>query len=356
MNISIVRFVVMSFLFAMLFGVLSVPAVAQQDGQPPTLVSVKHAEKLLISPQIEVPGTIISRNDSKISSEVSGRIAWIAEVGDILEAGDIIAQVDDRDLQLQLESAEASIKRLEASLVYQQKDVKRLQSLAASKNIPAARLEESVSTRDMTRQDLAQAKITKERIAYDLERTQVSAPFPGRVVERLVELGEYTTVGREVARFVDTTHVEVRAQVPVAVAPYLSIEKEVPITLGQVRHDGIVRTLIPVGDEISRTFEIRVSLPEGQWIVGSPVRVAVPNAAPEQMIAVPRDALVLRSEGIWIYRVDGENKAERVAVTPGPGQDDFIAVRGPVQVDDKVVVRGAEMLRPGQTVEVQSDS
>lgn len=331
-------------------------AQAQEIDMPPAQVEIMVVEEMNMAPQVEVPGTIISRNDAQIAAEVTGRVSWIAEIGTELEAGGIIAKIDDRTLQLQLQQALSDVKRLEASLKYQRKDVNRLRKLAKTGSVPASRLEQSVSQRDMGEQELAQAKITVERITYDLERTEVRAPYPGRVVERLVQLGEFSTIGRPVARFVDTVNIEIEAHVPVAAAGFLQDDQSVTVFKDQEIASSPVRAIIPVGDRVSRTFEIRVGVPQSSWIIGSAVRVAVPKSAPQKVIAVHRDALILRANSVSIFKIGADNKAEKVQVETGAAQGDYIVVKGLIEAGDQVIVRGGERLQPGRDVVVLGNS
>ncbi len=339
-----------SILVSVVVASLSTSASGQQE-RPPAKVEILEAKELMLTPQLEVPGTVVSRNDSQIAAEVSGRVAWVAEVGTFLQAGEVIAKIEDRSLQLQIREADANVKRLQASVSYLEKEVTRSKELAKRGNVSVSRLDEMVSRRDMTRQELAQAKVAYERIEYDLERTQVVAPFPGRVVERLIQVGEFSSVGRAVARFVDTQNVEIRAMVPVKVAPFLSEGTEVDVAYGGIHRATEVRAIIPVGDEISRMFEIRVSLPASEWIVGSAVRVAVPNAMPEQVVAVHRDALVVRANSVAVFKVGLDNKAERIEVKTGAGRGDFIAISGLIKPGEMIVIRGAERLEAGQDLD-----
>lgn len=328
------------------------PAMAQQGDAPKPKVEIRTAVAMEIAPDIEIPGTVVSRNDARIASEVAGRVDWVADEGALLEVGDVIARLDNRDLKLDLAEADANIARLKADYSYQNREATRLEELAANGTISRSRFDETTTRREVLRQSLAVAEIQRERIAYNLERSEVKAPFPGRVVERLVQVGEFTTAGNAVARFVDTVNIEVRARVPVAAAPWLSAEQ-----LVEVRYNGRaisypVRAVIPVGDEQSRTFEIRVKLDDPNWIVGSAVRLSVPNGEALDVIAAPRDALIIRATGVTVYRLDQDNKAERLQVRTGAGKGDFIAVEGAVAAGDRLVVRGGEFLRPGQEVEI----
>ncbi|MFQ5534378.1 MAG: efflux RND transporter periplasmic adaptor subunit [Sphingomonadales bacterium] len=324
-------------------------ARAQQE-PPPAPVQVATAQNQQMAPQLVLPGTVISRNDARIAAEISGRADWVAEVGADLRAGDVIARIDDRMLRLQLQENEAIIKRLQVNLRYQRQEVGRFEELAAANNIPISRLDEALSRRDMTEQDLAQATVVRERTLYQLERTKVRAPFAGRIVERLLKPGEYSSAGTDVARLADISNVEVRTQVPVALAPYIADGMMVVVDgNGEVR-EAPIRTMIPVADEITRMFEIRISIPANHWVIGGAVRVSVPSGTPRSVIAVPRDALILRSDNTYVFKIDGDNIAERVIVRTGAANGQFIEVLGPLQAGDKVVVRGGERLRDGRKV------
>ena len=71
-----------------------------------------------------------------------------------------------------------------------------------------------------------------------------------------------------------------------------------------------------------------------------------------EVLAVPRDALVLRGDGASVYIVDEENTARQIKVAVGIGSENLIEVKGPIQPGDRVVIRGNERLRAGQQVQV----
>ena len=331
----------------------AIPAGAQQQQeQPPAKVEVSNATRQLMAPIVRVPGTVVSRNDSRISSEISGRVVWVQEEGANVAEGDPVARLDATQLELELKENWARVKRLEASLRYENQQVGRFQELAEMNHTPQSQLEQAVAQRDMVEQDLAQARVAYERTKENLARTEIRAPFPGRVVARLVQMGEYANVGTELVRLVDTGHVEVRAQVPIGMAPYLADGQSVSLLGGGLELRGPIRTIIPVGDEVTRTMEIRVAMPRRAWVIGSAVQIGLPADAPRQVVAVPRDALILRADATYVFKINGENVAERVAVTTGSAMGALIEVRGSVADGDTVVIRGGERLRSGQSVEI----
>lgn len=339
-----------------LIGAGLLPAVAQQDGPPPAPVVLTTVEKAVMAPKLDVPGTIMSKGDAKVAAEIAGRVTWIAEVGTVLKEGEPIARLEDSLMKMQLAEDEASIKRLEANLRYQAQDVVRLKQLSKTGHTPESRLDLAVAQRDMTEQELVQARVKRERTLYNIEHSQIRAPFAGRVVQRLIEAGEFSTVGGAVARLVDTSSVEVKAKPPLAAAAFLKEGMMISVANGDKTIQGQLRALIPVGDEVSRTIEIRISVPADSWIIGTAVKVAVPTAEPHEVIALHRDALVLRAGGHSVFKMGTEDTVARINVERGLEEGELVEIKAGLKPGDKVVVRGAESLEDGQKVAVNTPS
>ena len=85
-----------------------------------------------------------------------------------------------------------------------------------------------------------------------------------------------------------------------------------------------------------------------------PFVVAVPMQAGEASLAVHRDALILRQEGTYVFRIGDGNRAERIPVETGDSSGDLVAVTGALAEGDRVVVRGAETLTDGRVVSIQA--
>jgi len=151
---------------------------------------------------------------------------------------------------------------------------------------------------------------------------------------------------------VDVKTLEVKAMVSLSALEFLRQGSVVDIKSGDRQVSGVVRSLASAGDQTSRLLEMRVDYEINSWLAGQTVRVAVPSAAPQSVIAVPRDALVLRRNGVTVFRVKEDKTAERVVVKTGIAQGDVIQVIGDVAEGDKIVTRGGERLRPGQKVQM----
>jgi len=103
-------------------------------------------------------------------------------------------------------------------------------------------------------------------------------------------------------------------------------------------------------------FEVRIAANDPAWVIGSPVRVALPNSDPRELVAIPRDALVLRGSEMFVLRVTADNKVEKIRVDTGIGLGELVEVIGKLSGGDRVVTRGAERLQAGQAVVISGGS
>jgi len=334
-----------------LFPMVSWAEDAEQKA-PASPVMVETAQRDTFSATLWVSGTVISQNDARIAAETDGRITWVADVGSRIEQGEAIARIDAEDLRLDLTDSKAQLASLKSQLKYRDSSLQRLQKLAASNNAAATQLDEAQSQLDMTRQDIKRAEVSIAQIKRRIKQTEVLAPFPGIVVERVVQVGEFVNRGAQVARLVDTEHREIRAQAPLSVAGWIREGMQVSVEHGKRESLSPVSYVIPVGDDRSRMFEVRVEANNPAWIIGSPVRIALPNSEPRELVAIPRDGLVLRGNDIYVMRVNSDNTVERVAVETGIGLGGFVEVIGKVDQGDRIITRGGERIQPGQAVTI----
>jgi RND family efflux transporter MFP subunit len=293
---------------------------------------------------------VVSRNDSQLASEVEGRIASVADVGTIVAKGGVVARVDNTLAVTQLASDQANVTRLQAQLLYDRGQADRMQNLLSQNAIAKSTRDQAVSTRDMDTAALAQAEAAVKKSKYQLDHSDIRAPFPGRVAARLINPGEYATPGKPVVRLVDIGSTEVSAQIPIEMANYLRDGQTVSVQIEGHGATANVRAIVPVGDIASRTIEIRLTLPSGIGFVGDAVKVFIPSAAPRQVVAVPRDALVLREDNTYVFKVDRKGIAQRVAVQTGSEDGALVEVHGQIAPGERVIVRGAERLEAGQKV------
>ena len=335
----------------------STEAQPEPQGPPPAPVRVSDAMRTEMSSVIWIPGTIVSRNDARIASEVSGRISWMAEVGDFVREGEPLVHIDNTLLELQKREAAANIGQLEANLKYLEQQLVRQQQLRSQNLTSSTDLEEAQSQADIARQQLEQSRVTLAQRQYQFDRAKVLAPFSGKVVERLRRTGEFMQIGGEVVRLVDIENIEVRGQAPLAVTPFIFDGMDVTIRDRQGRELlSNIRTVVPVGDDRSRMIEVRVAVSGGTWAVGTPVRVALPQSDSREVIAVHRDAVILRENTSYLYKVIDDGTVEQITITTGIENGAYVEVNGEISPGDRIVIRGGERLQAGQAVTILAET
>ena len=326
---------------------------AQFEAPPPPVV-VATAERTMLAPSVDVPGTVISRFDSRLASELDAKIEWIAEVGTRVKKDDVVARLQDINFRLQEMETASEVKREQARVTYLKSEVERLERLALDNNAAKSLLEKTISDMRVAESDeaIAQARHGRARVAMAV--TEIKAPFDGMVTERLRSIGERLSVADEVIRLVDPNSIEIVARAPLNTVNYISLNDELLLHNDYRDGSAIVRTIVPFGDPQSHMFEVRMNVDPKVWTVGESVRVSMPTSLVRDVLTVPRDALVLRREGASVFRVNSDNKAQKINVITGLGAGALIEVIGDLNAGDTIIVRGAERLNDGDSVDIRS--
>lgn len=342
-------------IYLLLFQLVALPSlVFAGGGMPAAIVQVEGAVNIEIAPFIWVTGTVIGRFDSKIAAEVEGTLETVLEVGDRINKHDVVAKVDDTTYHLALNEIQTEVKPIETMVEFFQREAERLEKLAKQNNAAKNQLDQTQTSRD---EAVAKIRVVKARLAMardNLNRTTVRAPFTGVVIERFKSPGERVDAGDQIVRIIDTERVEVQARIQQVSFPHVKSGDQLKIKGPSGEVDGVIRTVIPVGDDVSRLYEIRVEFDNRNWPAGTAVEIAAPIKDKQNVIAVSRDALVIRQTGVVVYKINGKDIAELVPITTGISNSSHIQVIGNVKENDKIVIRGNERLRPGQTVQVIS--
>lgn len=213
---------------------------------------------------------------------------------------------------------------------------------------------------------VAMQKAIVEKLSDQIKKHTMVARFTGYVVAEHTEIGEWVNRGDPVAEIVGIDRVDVLASVLETHIPYIDQGTEVRVEVAALPDRvfvGKVVAVIPQGDERSRTFPVKVRL-ENEFKgkkpllnVGMLARVTLPTGQEKMTRMVAKDALVLGGPQPVVYVVtssgkDGGNTVQPVPVVLGALSGSLVEIRGDVQADQLVVVRGNERLRPGEAVKI----
>lgn len=332
-------------------AVVSTSAAAQGWDEAPNVV-VARASMQMLSPSVDVPGTVISRFDSRLASELSAKLVWIAEVGTEVKEGDIVARLEDFTFKIREMETQSQVDREQARVTFLESELERLEKLSERNLSAKSQYDRTVSDLAMARSDeqIAQAQLGYSKIAMHV--TQIRAPFDGVVTERLRSIGERMNIADEVLRLVDPDSLEVVARAPLSTVNFIEKGDVLPLVNDYRSGNAPIRTIVPFGNPQSHMFEVRLDADSELWTVGESVRLSMPTAAAKEVLAIPRDALVLRREGASVFKMTDNSVVAQVNVIVGLGAGALIEVFGDLKAGDEVVVRGAEGLSDGVTVAV----
>ena len=257
-------------------------------------------------------------------------------------------------IRQQVIEEKATIQSEQAKFDLHSKEVERFKKLLTSNNVAQNQLDEAISNQAIARSNIASAKARLAQAEERLKRTSILAPFDGVVSERLLQTGEWAGDGATIVRLVSSSNLEIQTHIPASTLQFVTIGTPLRYTDGKNSGEGKVRILVPVGGDVSRLYELRVSVSDDSLSVGNLLRVAIPTSHEREAVLVPRDALVLRREGIYVFRINNEFIAEKINVETGIAETDYIEVIGAIQPNDKVVTRGGENLSPGALVTIKA--
>ena len=343
---------------AALLLVLWISEAMAVNGSNATTITVSQVVSASVGPRIPAAGTVFSRNETQITAGIAGRLEWVAEPGDQINAGESVARFDCEMLELQRERQVAQAERADINFKTLSREVERLDTLTATNAISIMQYERTQADRDLAASDLAIARITIKETENQLRRCNVRAPFSGVVTEQLQRVGEDVERSTVIAAMTDTQNLEVRASVPIRYLPRMQIGEIAEVKMSEMRLEGRIRKIVPAANSQSQTFEVRLELPKDAPQVvaaGQLVSVTLPLSA-NAALTVPRDSVVLREDGAFVMRINSDQKAERVSVEVTESSGDHVAVRGALESGDRVAVRGAESLQDGELVAVQTET
>ncbi len=339
--------------FILLISINTISAAGRPSLVKPVVVDVAQLREL--APTAEYSGTVISKDDARISSEVEGRLTWVADVGTLIKKGDVVAKLDDIFLQQQRSEELAIIQSEQAKLSLYEKEVARFQRLIKKNNIAQNELDKSISDRAVANSNIIAARARLAQIEERISRSNLRAPFAGVISERFSQSGEWTQNGNPLVRLIDFNNSEIQVRVPQTIYSLISLNSMLSVNNAGQTIMASVQTIVPVGTTSSRLFELRLK-PQQAIPPGTLVRISIPTAKAREVISIHRDALVLRKGSISVFRINNENTSEQLQVNVGIGDGDYIEIIGDINTGDRIVTRGGERLRPGETVSISNES
>lgn len=338
---------------------------------PPPLVQLAQVTRETMVQIYPITGRLVASNKSAIASTIRGRVAEVlVKIGDRVKTGDVLARLDINRLKLEADlkaaeviQARAKWNNAKAQVKLLNQELARLERLKRSAAFSQARFEDkqqevvkAQTAVDETAAALRRARASRDLARVDLREAEIRAPFDGAVIIRHTSPGAYINTGNPIVTLLDDKNLEIEADVPSARLGGVRPASTIDVRLDKERSiRAKVRAVIPDENPLARTQAVRL-VPNfgnnGDGVVpNQSVVLLVPHGEHRQVVAIPKDAVVERQNGKAVF-VFANDRVRAAVVQIGESFASKFEVLSGLQPGQKVVVRGNEMLRPGQQVRV----
>ncbi len=309
---------------------------------------------------LSVTGILEARHRSLLSSETGGRvIKWEAEIGNILEAGEVILQLDDELAKLGLQQAEANLESARVSAEKRKRDYNRFQELHENGDMSRNEFESINLAKTGAEALLIAAEATVGMSRRALKETQVRMPYKGRLSARMIEVGQSLIPGTPVAEVVQINPIKLKVGVPENEIVQIHPGQKVSIrTIGWRDRvfSGKVTAVGIAADLVTRLFPVEVQIPnrDGALIPGMAASGEIILRTHENSISLPRNAVNIDDKYATAYFVEN-GRAVRREIIPGASNNGQLLVEWGADPGDTVVVVGQDALKPDQKVILTMD-
>ena len=326
------------------------------DANSQIVVSSTFPSTQEINEEENLMGLIYSKSSPSLAVEVSGRVVKIiADVGDKVKAGDILAKIDSEKYNLQFSQAKAEIARLSALLVNQELDLKRAEKLFKDNLVSEEMMDRTKADFNALKEQMNAADAQLRNANRLIEETNIKAPIESEVAIKHIDAGDYVQPGMVVYELVDTKNLKVDLSFPEYLSPKLKKGLEVRIT-SPTNPDEIVISKIkdikPNIDSRNKSLTTIIDFENpGTWLPGASSRATVVFSKFENAIVVPQISVVRRSIGEVIYVVKGDSVKETLVKT-GLRKEGYIQILEGITLNDEIVKDGAGFLADSSIIEI----
>jgi membrane fusion protein, multidrug efflux system len=337
---------------------------------PPPEVIVTGVIRQDVPVIIELVGQTKGSEDVEIRARVEGFLDQVAFAeGSVVKKGQVLYRIDPKPLRATLANAEADLATWDARLVKTQNDVKRLRPLAAQQAVSQQELDNAIASENAARAQVDAQKATVERSRLDLGYTTITSPINGLVGTTLVRAGNL--VGRGESTLLTTVSKvdPILFRAGISEAEYLRLSRRTeelrkergnrPVPVDLVLADGAVHSrqgrfdvLERAVDPATGTLTIQFTFPNPDDLIrpGQYGRARFVLETKKGALLVPQRAVQELQNLYNVAVVGSDNKLAVKTVTVGPRVGNLWVVESGLAPSDRVVVEGAQRVRPGALV------
>ncbi len=335
---------------------------------PAVVVETAIADMAAFQETVELTGELRALAQVAVAPRVSGRLNQVlVDNGDFVQKGQLLATIDDLELQQQMRTAAASIQVAEArlrqdkaNLENMESQLRRHESLYESKLVSLQALEDLRSQvqageaqRELAEAQINQARASLRELEIQVEQTRLHAPMSGYVGDRLLHPGAQVSPSTAILSVLDLSRLKTIVAAPEQHLRNLRVGLPARIIVDAYPNEsfkGTISRMSPFLDPATRAAEVEIIIPNRAALLkaGMFVRAAIVIRNIESL-AVPRESVVTRSSRNAVFLVE-EDKARLTEVKIGVSQQGKIQILEGLQPGQEVVAAGAQFLNEGDAI------
>lgn len=317
-------------------------------------------------------GQTVARRTAQLGFNRGGAIeAMRVDIGDRVEADQVLAELDQRSLKANLRRAEADVTVAKANVdvltartKLAENTGRRIEKLHGSGHASSQELDEAELAATAMRAELAVAKASLERALANVEVAEVAiaeafitAPFAGVIQSRHADEGAQVQMAQPVLRLVEDSTMEAHIGVPDTAADELVPGQAYPLITKSNVFNGELLAVLPEVESGSRTQTAVFAIDASDVPIGAVVELEFASRISGDGFWLPVTALTASDRGLWgVFVVNPQEEIERRLVEIIHSESDRAYVRGTLKAGDRVVESGVQRLVPGQKVRSQEIS
>ncbi|MCC7549240.1 MAG: efflux RND transporter periplasmic adaptor subunit [Burkholderiales bacterium] len=336
-------------------------AQADTPAQSVQTVVYVHAEPGKGKHELSLPANVRAFQEAMLYARTNGYLKrWLVDIGDGVRAGQLLAEIEVPEADRELDEARARVQQVSAHLDLARITAERYRDASRDEAVSPQELDEKLGAERVRQADLAAAKAQVQRLEHMRAYQRVTAPFPGTIVARNVEIGTLVQAGSAAAngwlfKLSQTDRMRVQVNVPQNYAHLVKPGMEAELRVRELGTDAFpakVERTAGAFDHATRTLlvELLVPNPQRRLLPGMYGQVQFHVVDPHPNVVIPVTALIVSGDGLQVAVLDARDavRLRKVKVLRDLGRE--VEVSEGLAVKERVINNPRDTLQAGQQV------
>lgn len=309
---------------------------------------------------VPLPAEVQAFVEAPIYARANGYLKrWLVDIGEHVEPGQLLAEIDTPELDEQLEQAKAEVAQADASLVLAKSTAERWTDLLKTASVSEQETAEKQADYELKKANLEAARANLHRLEDLKGFARVTAPFAGTITARDTDVGQLIAAGngRALFRLAQTDPLRVYVHVPQTLSRQVDVGQAAELTIselpGRKFEAKVVRTAGAM-EPNSRTLlaQLQVDNPKNEILAGSYAQVRFSDTAGDPTLTLPASTLLFRSDGMEVGVVGNDGKVEIRKIRLGRDFGESVEIVEGINRSDRVILNPPDSLQTGIIVHV----